>query len=193
MINIYIEIAKKYLCEFNSQESLKPQRTGIMRESVLAELNTAEQNNDKRKITMLRLILAAIDDRTKSAKLSDKKNITDEEILEMLHSMVKQREESARNYDESGHIDQAEREREEIDVLKSFIPEQLDEDQIKSLCTKVIKEIGATGLRDMGRAMTMLKQRYSGQMDFSLACRVITQMLKCDAKNEQIMHSGKLT
>ena len=164
-----------------------------MRESVVAELNTAQQDNDKRKIAMLRLILTAIDDRSKAAKMSAKKTVSDEDILDMLRSMIKQREESARNYDESGKIDLAEQEREEIEVLNSLMPKQFDEDQIKSICKKVIKDIGATGLRDMGRAMTMLKQRYSGQMDFSLACRLITQMLKCDSEEDQIIQSGRMT
>ncbi len=163
-----------------------------MRESVLSELNKAQQNNDKRKIAMFRLILTAIDDRSKAAKLSAKKTVTDEEILDMLHSMVKQREESALNYDESGRIDLAEQEREEIEVLNSLMPKQFDEDQIKLLCNDVIKDIGATGLRDIGRIMTTLKQRYSGKMDFCVASRLITQMLKCSSNDEQTMQSGRI-
>lgn len=178
--------------KFNSQVSLKMKRMSNMRESVLSELKAAQENNDKRKIAMLRLILTAIDDRLKAAKLSAKKTVSDEEILDMLRSMVKQREESAQNYDESGKIDLAEQEREEIGVLNSLMPEQYDEDQIKSLCRDVIKDIGATGLRDIGRTMTTLKQRYSGKMDFSVASRQITQMLKCSSNDEQTMHSSKI-
>ena len=164
-----------------------------MRESVLSELNKAQQNNDKRKIAMLRLILTAIDDRLKTAKKDTKQVVTDEEILEMLQSMVKQREESARKYDESGRIDLADQEREEIGVLKCLMPEQFNEDEIKLLCSNVISDIGATGLRDMGRAMSTLKQRYHGQMDFSLASRVVTQLLRCDLQDDQIFHSSRTT
>ena len=79
-----------------------------------------------------------------------------------------------------------------LEVLNSLMPEQYDEDQIKSLCRDVIKDIGATGLRDIGRTMTTLKQRYSGKMDFSVASRLITQMLKCSSNDEQTMHSSKI-
>lgn len=150
-----------------------------MRQRVLTELNEAMEAKEKRRATMLRLILTAIDDRVAAAKKNGKEGIADAEIMDMLRSMIEQREESAQSYDESGKIDLAEQEREEIEVILQLMPKQLDSEQVKVACQKVIDELGAAGLKDMGRAMNVLKEKYEGQMDFGRASCVVKDMLRC--------------
>lgn len=151
-----------------------------MREHIQAELKAAIKNKQKRKTAMLRLILTALDDRVLAARKLGKDGISEQEIKEMLNKMISQREESARAYDEAGQIDLAEQEREEIEVISELMPKQLDPDQVRSACKNVIDELGAEGLRDMGKAMNALKKRYEGQMDFGRASGVVRDMLRCD-------------
>ncbi|MEP3276590.1 MAG: GatB/YqeY domain-containing protein [Stappiaceae bacterium] len=151
-----------------------------MREHIHAELKAAIQNKQKRKTAMLRLILTALDDRVLAARKQGKDGLSDHEVKEMLYKMISQREHSARAYDEAGQIDLAQQEREEIDVISALMPKQLDAEQVRSACRNVIDELGAEGLRDIGKAMNALKQRYDGQMDFGRASGVVKDMLRCD-------------
>ena len=92
--------------------------------------------------------------------------------------MIKQREESARIYDEGGRPELAEQERQEIGIINQFLPAQLSEEKVRELCTAVIQETGAQGLRDMGKCMNVLKERYPGQMDFAKASGLVKELLK---------------
>jgi uncharacterized protein YqeY len=91
---------------------------------------------------------------------------------------VKQREESAKIYEEANRLELAEQEREEIAVIRSFLPQQLGDDQVRQLCAKVIADVGADGLRDMGKCMAALKEQYPGRMDFSKASGVVKTLLQ---------------
>lgn len=149
-----------------------------MREIIAEALKTAQKAQDKRRVATLRLAQAAIHDRDIAHRGAGKDPVTDEEIVQILAKMVKQREESARIYEEASRIDLALGEREEIEILKEFLPRQLDEEGVKNACQNVIKEIGADGLRDMGRCMAALKERFPGKMDFSKASGVVKDLLK---------------
>jgi uncharacterized protein YqeY len=92
--------------------------------------------------------------------------------------MIKQREESAKIFAENGRPELAAQEREEIAVIKGFLPEQLSDEKVKDLIAGIIAEIGAQGLRDMGKVMAVLKERYPGQMDFARASGVVKDLLK---------------
>jgi uncharacterized protein YqeY len=92
--------------------------------------------------------------------------------------MVKQREESARIYEEGNRIELAEGERQEIAILNDFLPTQMSDDEIKTACETVIADIGAQGLRDMGKVMAALKERYAGQMDFTKASALVKTLLQ---------------
>ncbi|EBU8132049.1 glutamyl-tRNA amidotransferase, partial [Salmonella enterica subsp. enterica serovar Java] len=118
-----------------------------MREIIAEALKTAQKAQDKRRVATLRLAQAAIHDRDIAHRGAGKDPVTDEEIVQILAKMVKQREESARIYEEASRIDLALGEREEIEILKEFLPRQLDEEGVKNACQNVIKEIGADGLR----------------------------------------------
>ena len=103
--------------------------------------------------------------------------MSDDEIMQILQKMVKQREESAKIYEDAGRAELASQEREEIDVIKTFMPEQLPEEKVRQLCQSVISETGAQGLRDMGKCMNALKEKYPGQMDFAKAGGAVKQQL----------------
>jgi len=149
-----------------------------MREILATQLKDALKSGDKRRVSTIRLIQAAIKDRDIAARGAGKGAVNEEEILQILAKMVKQREESARIYEEANRIELAQQEREEIAVIKSFLPKQLDESEVQQLCAKVVAEVGGGGLRDMGKCMAALKERYPGKMDFSKASGVVKSLLQ---------------
>lgn len=149
-----------------------------MREELAAQMKEAMKAQDKRRLSTIRLIQAAIKDRDIAARTAGKDAVSDEEIMQILAKMVKQREESAKIFEDGNRLELAQQEREEIDVIRSFMPRQLGEEQMKQLCAKVVAEVGADGLRDMGKCMNELKQRYPGQMDFSKASGLVKTLLQ---------------
>ena len=148
-----------------------------MRERINAALKQAMLDQDKRRISTLRLINAAIKDRDIAARSAGRDPVGEDEFLEILTKMIKQRLESARLYEEGHRLDLAEQEREEIAIIKSFLPRQLEEDEMRSVCAEAIKATGSHGLRDMGRCMQALKERYAGRMDFGKASQIVKQQL----------------
>lgn len=133
---------------------------------------------DSCKVSTLRLILAAVKDRDVAARATGNADgIDDAQILELLAKMIRQRRESIKLYEEGGRIDLAEREAEEIGVIESFMPRQLGDDEIAAAVEEAIAEVEATGLKDMGRVMAALKQRYAGRMDFAKASALVKKSL----------------
>ena len=149
-----------------------------MREEFAAQMKVALKAQDKRRVSTIRLIQAAIKDRDIANRGAGKEPVSDEEIMLILAKMVKQREESARMYEEGNRLELAEEEREEIEVIRTFMPQQVGEEQMHQLCARVVAEVGADGLRDMGKCMNELKQRYPGRMDFSKASGVVKTLLQ---------------
>ena len=149
-----------------------------MREKLADALKTAVKAQDKRRTSTLRLIQAAIHDRDIAHRGAGKDPVTDQEIIEILAKMVKQRDESARLYEEGSRVDLALQEREEIEIIRDFLPKQLGDEDMKVACRHVIDQIGADGLRDMGRCMAALKEQFPGKMDFGKASGVVKEMLK---------------
>lgn len=148
-----------------------------MREELNAALAAAVAKQDKRRAATLRLVLAAINDRIGAARTQGRDGVEPAEILEILNKMVQQREVSAVEYEQAGRLDLAQQEREEAAIILEFLPKQLDEADTKAACKAVVDELGCKGLRDMGRTMAVLKQRYPGQMDFARASCVVKDML----------------
>jgi len=103
--------------------------------------------------------------------------VTDDEILDILSKMVKQRIESAKTYEDAGRADLAAQEREEIQIIHDFLPRQLDEAELQAAVEGVISALGATSLKDMGKVMGELKSRYAGQMDFGEAGALVKKQL----------------
>ncbi|MCF6199118.1 MAG: GatB/YqeY domain-containing protein [Hyphomicrobiaceae bacterium] len=148
-----------------------------MREKINQALKAAMKGKEKTRIGTLRLINAAIKDREIAARSKDKDGVSDDEILEILARMVKQRRDSITAYEEGGRPELAAVEQAEIDIVTEFLPKQLNDDEIREICKNIIAELEATGLKDMGRTMGELKERYAGQMDFGKASRCVKEML----------------
>ena len=149
-----------------------------MRAQIAEALKTAIRSQDKKRTSTLRLIHAAIQDRDIANRGQGKDQVGDDEILQILTKMVKQREESAKAFEEGNRIELAEQEREEIAIIRDFLPKQMGEDQVRSACQQAITELGAEGLRDMGKCMNALKEKYPGQMDFGKASGIVKTMLQ---------------
>lgn len=151
----------------------------MLRTRIDEALKSAMKARDnKLRVATLRLITAAIKDRDIAARGEDRCNgVTDDEILAILTKMVKQREESAAVYDKGCRPDLAEQERSEIEVIKEFLPRQLTENEISEAVASVITELGASGLKDMGKCMGTLKERYPGAMDFGRAGAMVKKAL----------------
>ena len=143
------------------------------------ELKTAMKAREgKIKIGTLRLMNAAIKDKDIAARSEDRcSGLTDEEVLAVLTKMVKQREDSAKTYEDAGRIELAEQERAEIEVIRAFLPRQLDEAEIDTAVQDVISELEADGLKDMGKCMGALKGKYAGAMDFGTAVAKLKKAL----------------
>ncbi|MBO6560965.1 MAG: GatB/YqeY domain-containing protein [Nisaea sp.] len=150
----------------------------MMRAAFSDALKEALKNKDQCAVSTIRLILAALKDRDIAARGNGKTDgISEDEILSMLQTMLKQRAESIKLYEQGGRLELAEQEKAEMDVIRRFMPEQLDEAEMNAAVETVVKEIGAKELKDMGRAMAALKERYAGRMDFSKASGIVRQML----------------
>ncbi len=149
-----------------------------MRESITGALKEAVKAKDKRRICTLRLIQAAVGDRDIANRGAGKDPVSDEDILQILAKMVKQREESAKAFEDGNRLELAEQERAEIEIIREFMPKQLCEDDTRKAVAAVIDEVQAEGLRDMGRCMTALREKFPGQMDFGKASGIVKSMLQ---------------
>lgn len=149
-----------------------------MRATLAEALKTAQKAQDRTAVATLRLINAAIQDRDIANRGAAKPPLGDDDIVSVLSKMVKQREESARIYDDAGRAELATQERAEIAIIKRFLPQQMDEAEMRRACAAVIEEIGAEGLRDIGRCMAVLKERYAGRMDFAKASGIVKELLQ---------------
>ncbi|WP_298910470.1 GatB/YqeY domain-containing protein [uncultured Aliiroseovarius sp.] len=138
-----------------------------MRSRVNDALKTAMKNKDAERLTTLRLINAAIKDQDIALRgKGEDTQVSDADVLAILGKMVKQRQESARAYEEGGRLELAEKELGEIKVIEDFLPKQLSEDEAEAAVAAAIAEVGAESIRDMGKVMGALKAKFTGQMDF---------------------------
>ena len=149
-----------------------------MREHLSDALNAAVKKQDKRRISTLRLITTAIKDRDVANRSAGRDPVSQEEVLHILIKMIKQREESARTYEDNGRLELAEQERDEIATIREFLPPQLDHGEIEVACRKAVEDTESKSLRDVGRCMNKLKERYPGKMDFGKASTVVKGLLR---------------
>jgi uncharacterized protein len=148
-----------------------------MRETINAALKEAMKAQDKRRISTLRLISAAIKDRDIAARGSGKGEASAADLLDLLAKMIKQREESEKIYAEAGRAELAQQEAEEIAIIREYLPKQLSEADTEKAIADAIAEAGATSVKDMGKVMASLKSRYAGQMDFAKAGQLVKAKL----------------
>ena len=150
----------------------------MLREEINAALKVAMKAQEARATGTLRLIIAALKDREIAARgKGNTDGVGEQEILQMLQTMIKQRRESIEHYENGGRLELAEQEREEIAIIERFLPAQLDGDALESAVNELIEELGATTIKDMGRTMTELRARYAGQMDFGKASAIVKATL----------------
>ena len=149
-----------------------------MRERIAQAMKDALKSKDQAALSTIRLISAALKDRDIAARSDNNHDgISDDEILSMLQTMIKQRNESAKMYEDGGRPELAAAELAEIELIKQFLPEQLSHDDIEKAIKDAVAETGAASIKDMGKVMAHLKEHYAGQMDFSAASQMVKAAL----------------
>ncbi|MFQ5534189.1 MAG: GatB/YqeY domain-containing protein [Sphingomonadales bacterium] len=150
----------------------------MLREQLSEALTVAMKAREQRKVATVRLILAAIKDRDIAARTGGSdESVSEQQIQQILLRMIRQRRESIAAYEQAGRLELAEQEREEIDIVESFLPRQMGEAEIKEACQAVVAEAGAESLKDIGRVMSVLKERFAGRMDFGKASAAVKALL----------------
>lgn len=150
----------------------------MLRSDLSEALKQALKQREQTATSTLRLILAALKDRDIAARSKGQmEGIEEAEILEMLQKMIKQREESIAAFDKGGRPDLVDKERAEIEVIRRFLPQGLSEAESQVVIDNTIAELEASSIKDMGRVMALLKERYPGRMDFSQASRLVKERL----------------
>ncbi|WP_297323041.1 GatB/YqeY domain-containing protein [uncultured Bartonella sp.] len=150
----------------------------MLRDDINNALKTAMKEHDKVRLSTLRLINAAVKDRDIANRGEGKPAVDDAELQSILARMIKQREESVKLYEEGGRPELAQAERAEIDVIREFLPRQLEKEEVEKAIADAIGKTGAESLRDMGKVMAWLKERFNGQMDFAKVGATIREKLK---------------
>jgi len=149
-----------------------------LREKINEQFNTALKSKNKSLISTFRLILAAIKERDIANRTEGKKEaVKDPEIIKVLQKMKKQRQDSADLYKKGNRQELLDAEKEEIKIIETFLPKQLSEDETKKICKEAIETLGATNIKDMGKIMGLLKQKYSGSIDFSKVNVIVKGLL----------------
>ena len=141
------------------------------------KLNQSLKNKDKSLYPTLRLIVSAIKDAVIANRGKDSKELTDQDIMGLLKKMVKQRNESCEVYKKAGREELLASETKEIEVISSFLPKQLTEEETKKICEDIIKKVGAASIKDMGKVMGELKKTHADVLDFSKVGSIIKTIL----------------
>ena len=145
----------------------------MLRERINDELKTAMKAGDKRRVSTLRLVNAAIKNADIEARGHGKEPLNEADLLSLLQKMIKQRQESVELYDKGGRAELAAQEREEIAIISAYLPKQMSDDDVKAAISGVIAETGAAGMKDMGKVIGVLKVKFAGQMDFGKASGLV--------------------
>ena len=150
-----------------------------LRETISAAVKDAMKAGDKKKLSTLRLMSAAIKDKDINSRTDGHDTVltADSSLVELFAKMVKQRQESATAFDQGGRPELAQSERDEIAVIQSYMPKQLSEDEAKAAVAGVIKAVSATSVKDMGKVMAELKLKFAGQMDMAKAGAIVKGLL----------------
>ncbi len=148
-----------------------------MREKLSSALKDAMKAKQQRRVTTIRMVQAAIKDLDIANRTTTKGAVDDGDIASLMSKLVKQREESAKMYEDGARPELAAQEREEIAIIVEFMPKQLSEAEVTDIIKAVIAETAAASVKDMGKCMAVLKERYPGQMDFSKASAMVKSLL----------------
>jgi uncharacterized protein YqeY len=142
------------------------------------KLNQSLKNKDKNLYPTLRLVVSAIKDAIIAIRTRESKGLSDQEIMGILKKMVKQRNESCAVYKKAGRTELLESETKEIEIISSFLPEQLNEEETKKICEEIIEKVGASSIKDMGKVMSELKKKHADTLDFSKVGSILKTVLK---------------
>ena len=149
-----------------------------LREKINEQFNTALKSKNKTLVSTFRLILTAIKERDIANRTSEKKEaVKDVEIIKVLRKMKKQRQDSAELYKRGERQELLEVEEAEIKIIDLFLPKQLNEDETKKICKEAIESLGASSIKDMGKIMGQIKQKYSDSIDFSKVNIIVKNLL----------------
>jgi uncharacterized protein YqeY len=149
----------------------------MLRDDVQNAIKESMKNKDTERLATSRMILAGIKEKDVDARGKGKGQAAEADILSMMQTMIKQRQESARVYNEGGRVDLAAKEEAEIGIIQSFMPRQMSNEEVEAAVKAVISETGASSMKDMGSVMAKLREKYAGQMDFSAVSGKIKALL----------------
>ena len=148
-----------------------------LKKKIEAKLNETLKSKDKNTYPTLRLVVSAIKDAEIAGRTKGQKEVSDTDITGILKKMIKQRNESCEVYKNAGRNELLENETKEIEVISSFLPKQLSEEETKKICQEVIKSSGASSMKDMGKVMGALKSKHADTLDFSKVSLIIKKLL----------------
>ena len=149
-----------------------------LKKQIEEKLNEALKAKDKNTYPTLRLVISAIKDAEIAGRSKGEKEITDLGVFTILKKMIKQRNESCEVYKKAGRNELLENETKEIEVISAFLPKQLSDEETKKICADVIKSVGASSMKDMGKVMGALKSNHADSLDFSKVSLIIKGLLK---------------
>ena len=149
----------------------------MLRDDINNALKDAMKAGDARRVSTLRLVNSALKNADIEARGQGKPPLTDEELLSLLQKMIKQRQESVELYQKGGRADLVAQEQGEIDIISGYLPAQMSEDEIGTVIAALVKETGATAMKDMGRVMAAIKERYAGKLDVGKASAAVKKLL----------------
>jgi uncharacterized protein len=150
----------------------------VLRDQINAALREAMKARDQRRVSTLRLVNSAFQTADIEATGLGKPQLADDALFALLQKLMKQRQESAEIYEKAGRAELAKQEREEIDIISGYLPKQLSDIEAASAISSIVQEINAQGMKDMGRVMTALRERFAGKLDFGKASAKVKDLLK---------------
>jgi uncharacterized protein YqeY len=150
----------------------------MLREKITADMKDAMRAGEKAKVSTLRLMNNAIKQADIEARPKGVEAISDAEVLQVFAKMIKQRRDSVEQFTAGGRPELAESEQAEIAVIESYMPKQMSDDEVKAAATAIIGEIGAAGMKDMGKVIAAMKEKFAGQMDFGKASGLVKELLQ---------------
>ncbi len=150
----------------------------MLREKLTSELKNAMLAKDAKRTAAIRLIVAGMKEKDVVARGNGNKEASEADLMSMMQTMIKQRKDSIKMYQDGGRPELAQKEQDEIDVIETFLPKQMGEAEVEAAIKSVMAEIGASSIKDMGKVMAGLKEKYAGSMDFGAASAKIKALLQ---------------
>jgi len=145
----------------------------MLRDDINTALKGAMKAGDARRVSTLRLVNAAFKNADIEARGQGKGPLGEDEMLALLQKMIKQRQEAVELYDKGGRAELAQQERDEIAIISGYLPKQMSEDEVKAAIAQAVQDVGAAGMKDMGKVVGVLKAKYAGKMDFAKASALV--------------------